>query len=648
MSTLYVDYEGGSDANSGLSFALRKKNIASANAAANPGDTIRVMASLDPTSIGNATWNSNSKTVTLASALTANISLCEAAWTAAVSVTTTANTTRKQGSFSAQMAIAAGFVTGQVAREAFAATDFSAYKQVSFRIRTSAAIAVNTLELRLCSDALGVVTVNTIPIPAIPNINLWTSITFDNAGALGNSIQSVVLQALLDPGTVTVRLDNILACKDSTSADSLTLNSLIGKNVAEETWHTVQSINGTTVLLDANPDASATAGRGYTGVTETVTTYKREPIQTTLTAVSPLNALTVAGSDGSPITFSGGWNRTDMSTQSGETFMSGRNGSISALTAAGVNFIAFDKVSFSGYDTVFSITGATGWSISNSHCNNNTTSGIGAASTSRYMSASSFFGCNNGVGGIDIGVPNWQFSSVFCDNNLSFGIQANSANYIRGDAVYCRNNGSYGFFSILSCDVMIRNFTSASNGVTGHRNDGGQTMFHNATLTDTTPIDVSSYPYSNSFARINKYGGSSDDHRTFFDIGNVASVTDSNRDTASGYAWRFNPTSANATVGYPLHENIARIAVTSGNLVTVSIRVKRSDTGITARLFMKGGQIGGAASDLIATAAGAAGSYETISFTFTPSEAGVVDVEAQAYGGTAFSAWFDNMTITQL
>jgi len=40
-----------------------------------PGDTIKVAKSPDPTSIGNATWNNLSKTVTLAAALTANVEL---------------------------------------------------------------------------------------------------------------------------------------------------------------------------------------------------------------------------------------------------------------------------------------------------------------------------------------------------------------------------------------------------------------------------------------------------------------------------------------------------------------------------------------------------------------------------------------------
>jgi hypothetical protein len=57
------------------------------------GDTVRMKAAPDPTLVGGATWTQNSKTVTLASAVTADISDCETAWTASANVTATATAT---------------------------------------------------------------------------------------------------------------------------------------------------------------------------------------------------------------------------------------------------------------------------------------------------------------------------------------------------------------------------------------------------------------------------------------------------------------------------------------------------------------------------------------------------------------------------
>ena len=58
MATFYLDFDGGNDANNGTTFALRWKTFSLGASAARigPGDTIRIMASPAPTSIGNATW----------------------------------------------------------------------------------------------------------------------------------------------------------------------------------------------------------------------------------------------------------------------------------------------------------------------------------------------------------------------------------------------------------------------------------------------------------------------------------------------------------------------------------------------------------------------------------------------------------------
>src|SRR5512138_3120467 len=84
MTIFYMDYENGSDAGTGADWANAWKTITSGATAARiaPGDIIRIAKSPAPYSIGNATWNDLSKTVTLATAQTATVELCEAAWTA--------------------------------------------------------------------------------------------------------------------------------------------------------------------------------------------------------------------------------------------------------------------------------------------------------------------------------------------------------------------------------------------------------------------------------------------------------------------------------------------------------------------------------------------------------------------------------------
>jgi hypothetical protein len=269
--------------------------------------------------------------------------------------------------------------------------NLSGYQQVSFWFQANATLAAGVLSLRLCSDTAGATTVDTLLLPAYPCANVWQCMTINKGSALGSSINSVALYAESDPGTVTCYLDNIIACKAVGSADSLTLDSLIGKvwnrswvasttystndiriptsgnrngfrykattggttgsseptwpeavgltvtdgsavwtcEGVEDTWYPIQSIRATTVLIDNGPNrVTASGGRGYYGETETVATYKREPIgQTPGTGTSnTTNEVTDTGTVNTFITYSGGWDRTAMSSQSGQTWLSGRNG----------------------------------------------------------------------------------------------------------------------------------------------------------------------------------------------------------------------------------------------------------------------------------------------------------------------------------
>lgn len=330
MATFFLDYEGGSDAADGLSFANRWKTINNGATAARiaPGDTIRVMASPDPTSLGiNATWTNLSPTVTLASALNVLVDNCDTAWTASPNVTCTANTsTYRTATGSASTAFAGAFTTGLASFRALgSAQNYSAYQGLTFWIQTNIAIAASTLSLRLCSDVAGVTTVNTIVIPALPVANVWVPVYVDTAGALGASIQSIALYADSDPGTPTVLLDNISVVK-AAGADNLNLTSLISKNTAGEFWWAIRSINGTAVVLDNAPGSgSASTPKGYVGTTEAVTTHKRETIKVVMSG-SAAQPVQDSGTAGNLITFSCGWNRTDMSTQTGYTYMDGQGG----------------------------------------------------------------------------------------------------------------------------------------------------------------------------------------------------------------------------------------------------------------------------------------------------------------------------------
>mgnify|MGYP003155637419 FL=1 len=53
MATYYLDPENGNDSNNGTSFANRKLTLTSIKSSLAAGDTVRVIGSPDPTSVGS-------------------------------------------------------------------------------------------------------------------------------------------------------------------------------------------------------------------------------------------------------------------------------------------------------------------------------------------------------------------------------------------------------------------------------------------------------------------------------------------------------------------------------------------------------------------------------------------------------------------
>jgi hypothetical protein len=348
MSNKFVDLVGGSDANNGSTFALRKKTLSSAAAVAVAGDVIRVMGK-PSTSSGTATWTKGSPLVTL-SALMNQLVYGDGAWTPSANVTATANTTAptpKQGANSSKLVCAAGFSTGLVAYWPTGALNLSAYQQLTFFVQSSVALASGALSLNLCSDAAGAVVVNTLTLNKALNAGQWTAVTIDNGAALGASINSVSLTANSTLASKTISLDNISAAKAPSAADCLTLNSLISPNGS--VWYSVQSINGTTVYVDGQATTAATLAKGYRGATGSTTFYMMQP---TVVSIGTGNTVydqvfSGNGSSGSRITISGGWNTTDMSTQDGLTLIDRSDWAASGINLTGTTgYITVDKFLF--------------------------------------------------------------------------------------------------------------------------------------------------------------------------------------------------------------------------------------------------------------------------------------------------------------
>ena len=272
----FLDYTNGVAGNDGRSWATAKKRI---NDIAVSDICVYVAKSPDPVSLGSVTFTDNNETLTLGSAKTLTVSDCDSAWSVVTNITQAADTTnKKQGASSRVITVGSIFTTGKMSYIQIgggSAIDYSSYSKITFWIKVSVAVTASYLKICLCSDTAGDTIVDNFTIPYKIEFGIWYPITLtrDGGGALGSSIQSVAIYALVDPGTPAITLDNIEAAND------LHLASLIGKNTENDQWYAIKSIFGTSVVVGYSGDTTATIKK-YFGTTEAVTGYCRDTIIT--------------------------------------------------------------------------------------------------------------------------------------------------------------------------------------------------------------------------------------------------------------------------------------------------------------------------------------------------------------------------------
>lgn len=670
MATYYIDPDNGSDAAAGTSFALAWKTVTSGATAARiaPGDTIRIKASPLPTSVGTATWTNNTTKCVLDTAVTKTVDMCETAWTAAADVTATTSTARKGGSNSASLAVAAGFTTGLIGYKALAsAEDFSAYERVSLWIRSSVVAAAGVYQIKLCSDTAGAVAVDTFDVPALTVASIYHCYTIarTGGGALGNSIQSVALYAVSDPGTPTILLDCIIAAKGSASADSLSLTSLIGKKNGEG-WFPIACIDGADVYFDVganNTNSSVT--KPYPGTTESVVTYKREGFSPTSPAAGVFDIFNtindVGTAAGGYITFSGGWDRTDMSTQhtgdDGLSLFFGHNGYGVGVSLATKSFIHLDRVGVARFQRGID-GGVTACKITNTLSCGNDSYGYSNTGEGRgFMISSSRFICNGNNGNAH---HNLTFSGgggvacyaelydVYSWSGMGSGITLGTLGVrLSGNNVRCQGNAVSGLMINSYCEVYISNYVSSLNTTRSITNTYGVVTLDNPLISETEEFfQESSLVSMPSRVLVTNHDQTADNHLQVYGVGRIASES-TVRHTASGIAWKFSPTSTNCIEDFPLKTKIAALAVESGKTITVKAWMRRSNTGISGKLLIRAGQIAGPATEQSASISAAADVWEELTVSWTTDKVGVVEVEASAWGGAVYNLYIDDMTITQ-
>lgn len=666
MAIWYIDHENGSSSNNGTSWAQAWKWIDDASTAngVNAGDEIRIAKSPDPVSLGNATWTNDSYIVTLATAQNKHVTVCDTAWTTAqganCACTAPTDTQRREGSASAYFNVAAGATTGLLAYFPLgSAMDFSAYQRLSFWFRCSVALAAGDIAIKLCSDTAGATPVDEFVIPenlSAAATNNWTpySLTRTGGGNLGASIQSVAIYMVVDKGAFNCALDNIIAAL----LNGLSLTTLISKNSSaqggDEPWYPIRWISGTGadeckgVCLDSHAATYTTSSFcRYFGTTETVTTYLRQvqSLKTTSTTTAPSQAISFTASFSTETTFSGGWNK-DTGLQDGETFAGTFNRygyAVGIATKSGLRFSRYNPVSsYSGFNfsmaslcsvSAQSITGCNyaispnyGAVIGNSFTITNICAGNIGFYGNTYFAGQNFVNITRITGMIGTGYS-------VCFNT-----------WARIGEISCCGDGA----ASLSAGILKlkgTTFRQNTRDVYLHYTDA---LLWDCVLEDT-PSYYSSGTVIRSVARLQSFNHNAitGNHKIWEYFGNIQAQT-TVRHTESGLAWQLNPTdSAECNATSPLWLRVAQVAVNANALVTCKLWLRRTHADITGSLVVRGGQIAGVTNDVKVDMTAAADTWEEVTLTFTPTAAGIVEIEAWAYGGNSYSVYVDDFTVSQ-
>ena len=241
---------------------------------------------------------------------------------------------------------------------------------------------------------------------------------------------------------------------------------------------------------------------------------------------------------------------------------------------------------------------------------------------------------------------NNTITSATCNSNGYYGIYYNisSSNNTITSAT-CNSNNQYGIYYASSSNNVIYSLSTASNATAGVYSNNGLNIIHNATIAEATKVNTSTTYYANVRVHINNMGGYS------YVYSNYATANSQNASAGgTGKEWKLAITDAARGTIYPFYIPIARVAVASSGKVTVKVYFKKSGTGIAGALRCRYGQIAWSdgTSDITVTCPNDT-SRNQVTLEFTPTEAGVVEIEAGAWhvSSTSQTVIIDDIEISQ-
>jgi hypothetical protein len=171
----------------------------------------------------------------------------------------------------------------------------------------------------------------------------------------------------------------------------------------------------------------------------------------------------------------------------------------------------------------------------------------------------------------------------------------------------------------------------------------GTNYFANAKFNGVTNLINGSWPTNyEAYIYIHNYQQMANNHLILMLDGQINS-TIITRHSPTGIAWELKPLGVTRDAYKPVELVIGRFAIEANQPTTISAWFRRTNTAITGKLVCKARQLSGITDDVIATTTAAANTWEQLSITVTPTETGVIEVVAQAFGGTTYSVFVDDV-----
>jgi len=427
-------------------------------------------------------------------------------------------------------------------------------------------------------------------------------------------------------------------------------------------------------VITIGSDTSATLYKKYPSATASGHSSQKLGVTDTGAAESSSTQVQVVNSSGNSSAFlyiSGGWDLTT-EKQTGQTWFRQMHGTFKTrngygLYMTGKSYTNLDKLNFLRYNYgIYNYTNSNNNTITSATCNSNDSYGIYYSTNSNNTITSAT--CNSNTYGIYYtNSNNNTITSATCNSNDNYGIYYyNSSNNTITSAT-CNSNNSgiyygsssnntitsatcnsntYGiYYYSNSSNNTIYSLSTTSNTTAGIYADKSNNICHSATIAESTKVATGSAYYSDTRQYINNLGGYS------YVYSNYATANSQDATAGgTGKEWKFAITDANRNSNYPFYIPIARVAVGASGKVTIKVYFKKDGTGIAGGLRCRVNQVAWSdgTSDITVTCPDNT-SRNQVTLEFTPTEAGVVEIEAGAWyvSSTSHTVIIDDIEISQ-